>query len=103
MVLAANEEEQGIAAELQQLAAPGGHDLQHRAEDPVERLDDLLGPDPPAAGQPFGERGETGDVCEDERSVQDAPQFPGSLVIPGEGEWGYVAAQVGQRVSFAFH
>ena len=46
VVLAAEEEEQRVAAELQQLAAAGRRDAEHRPEDPVERLDDLLGPDP---------------------------------------------------------
>ncbi len=45
---AREEEQQRVAAELEQLTAARPGDPQHRAEDAVEGLDDLLGTDPAA-------------------------------------------------------
>ena len=101
MVLALEEEEEGVAAELEQLTAPRRGDAQHRPEDPVERLDDLLGADPAPARELLGEGGEAGDVGEDERRVDDAPQRPGGVVVPGERQRRYVPAQVGHVVPSA--
>ena len=58
------EEEECVAPELQQLAPSQVTERDHRAEDPVEDLGELLRSDPPVGRQPLGEVGEPGDVGE---------------------------------------
>ncbi len=97
VVLAPEEEEQGVAAELQQLAAAGCRDGEHRPEHPVERLDDLLGADPALPGEPLGECGEPRDVREHQGAVDGAVQCAGDLVVPDQRQGRDVATQVGHR------
>ena len=98
VVRPAEQEQQRVAAELQQLATPGGGDPQHRAEHPVEGLDNLLGADPTTPGELLGERREARHVGEDERAVNDPPELTGSLVVPRQRQRRDVPAQVGHLV-----
>ncbi|MCU0263627.1 MAG: hypothetical protein MUF09_08125 [Candidatus Nanopelagicales bacterium] len=95
VVRAREEEQQRVAAELEQLTAARPGDPQHRAEHPVQRLDDLLGTDPPAPRQLLGQRREARHVGEHERPVHDPPQLPGRLIVPSQGNRGDVPAKVG--------
>ena len=54
----------------------------HRAEDPVQDLGELLGSDPPVRRQPLGEVGEAGDVGEHQRAVDLLVPPPGRVSIP---------------------
>ena len=96
------EEEQGVTAELEHLSAAGRGETQHRPEDPVQGLDDLLRADPTAARQSLREGGEPRHVGEHEGPVDDAEECPRRLVVPDEGARGHVATQVGQRLVLTF-
>jgi hypothetical protein len=64
------EQEQRVARELEEAAALAVGERQERLERGPDRLDQLLGPLPPAAGQALGQARETGDVGEEDRRVE---------------------------------
>ncbi|GIU89336.1 MAG: hypothetical protein KatS3mg010_0435 [Acidimicrobiia bacterium] len=80
-LVALEHEQQRVAAELEQAAAPLVGELEHRAEDAVEYLCQFLGTDAPSAGKSFRQVGEAGDVDEDERRVDNVPI--GAVGLPG--------------------
>ena len=79
VALAGEEEEQRVAPELHQVPARLGGDCQEPPEDVVEDVGQLLGADLALSGQPLGERGEAGDVGEQDRAVDGAPAGIGSV------------------------
>ncbi len=62
--------EQGVAAELEDVAAVAVDDLDHPAEALVQQLGQLLGALAPERGESLGERREAGDVGRDERPLE---------------------------------
>ena len=66
---AGEEEEQRVAAELQQAAAGLVRDLEQRLEAGADRVGHLFGADLAVAGEPLGHLGEAGDVDEEQRAV----------------------------------
>ncbi len=95
----AEEQQERVTAELQQVAAAREGAVQHAAEHPVQRLDNLLGTDPSALGELLGEGRETGDVREHQGPVEVAPAFAGHLVVPGEHDARHVPSEVSHRTS----
>ena len=78
MVLAREEEQQRVAAELEQPAAEGVGDVEQALEGAVHHLGDLLGAELALLGEPLVQRGEARDVDEGERSLEPAvPRFRG--------------------------
>ena len=88
------EEEKGIAAELEQipgLVVRGGEKLREAL---VEYFGHLFGADLTLAGEPLGHGGEAGDVDEDERALDGAPASAGRLALPLRKEAGKVGREV---------
>ena len=94
MALAAEHQQQGVAAELEQVGTAVEGQVQHPAEDTVEGLDDLLGTDAAALRQLLGQGREPGDVREHQRALDDPPRLPGRLVVPGQGHTRDVTTKV---------
>ena len=84
MVGAGEQQQQCVSPELQQLPAVGVGDVEHAAEHGAEGLDQLLGADPTALGQPLRKRREPGDVGENHRPVDDPPRTLGLVDDPVE-------------------
>ena len=116
MVWAVEEQQQRVTAPLEEIGALIFGIHQQLAEDIVEKVAQLLGALPASTGQPFGERGEAGDVEEQQASIDDSvgrprsaaahagnsrartPYRPGPLGAPPDGDrrrprtnskWGY--------------
>ena len=68
--VALEEQQEGVAAELQEVAAVGVGDAEQRAERRADRLDELLGALAAAAREALGELREPGDVREQQRGVE---------------------------------
>ena len=64
VICSVEQEEQRITPELQQVTPASVAERDHRAEDPVQDLGELLGPDAPMRRESLGEAGEAGDVDE---------------------------------------
>ncbi len=73
VVRSGEQQQQCVAAELQELPAPLCGDPEHPAEDPAQRLDQLLGADPAPRGEFLREGGEARDVGEHHRALDDPP------------------------------
>ena len=93
MIVAVEQQQQRVAAELEQLTSLLGGDLQHRSEDAAQRVDQFLGSDPATRGQAFGEGGEPRDVGEAERPVEHSPATLGFARHPLGGDRWHVAAE----------
>jgi len=95
VVLALEQEQQGVAAELQQhaVAFPGA--VEHAAEDAAQRLDQFLAADAAAPRQLLGQGRETGNVRETQGAVDRLPQAIGLIERPLDGELGNVSAEAG--------
>ena len=76
MVCIVEEQEQRVTAPLEKVAALVLGIHQQVAEDIVEEVAQLLGAFPAAAGQPFSERGEAGDVEQQQASIDDSVGRP---------------------------
>ncbi len=92
VIVAVEEQQQRVAAELQQHAAVIVRDLDHRREYAAERFDEFLAARTAAQRQSLRKSGESGYVCEAQRSVDDAPCTVGFLQRPFDGEFGNVSA-----------
>ena len=73
MAIAFEEDEHGVAAELQDVSSELLRVVQDVGEDGVHRFGELLGAYPPAPGEPLAELGEARDVGEQQRGVELAP------------------------------
>ena len=93
MVGPLEEEQQCVAPELEQTAAAVRGDLQDGPEDPVERVDELLGPSPAATFQTLGQRGEARHVGEAQRALDDAGAGLRVLRHPHQSDVGDVEPQ----------
>ena len=94
MVVAAEGEQQRVATELEQLTTAEGCLIEHRAEDAVERLDELLRADATATSQLLRERGETRDVGEHEGRVDPLPRTIRRVVVPLERDTRHMPPEV---------
>jgi hypothetical protein len=74
ILLALEQEQQRVTAELEQHAVALAGAVEHAAEDAAQGLDQLLAADPAALRETFGERGEAGDVGKAQRAVNRLPQ-----------------------------
>ena len=70
VVRAVEQQEQGVAAPLEEAGAPVVGLVEERAEHAVERVAHQLGADLALPGEPLGQRGEARDVDEDERCLE---------------------------------
>ena len=82
MVGALVQEQEGVAAELEEPAALRVGHCQQRGEGRVHHLRDLFRSRPTEAGQSLGHRREPGDVDERERAVDLAPLRLGLVAQP---------------------
>ena len=87
------QEQERVAAELQEAAAGSVRDLEQRLEAGADRVGDLLGADLAVAGEPLGHLGEPGDVDEEERPVDDLLGLLGGEERPVDGQAGDVGEQ----------
>ncbi len=83
VTIAAKEEEQRVAAELQDVAAVPLGDLDQTVEAARDAADELLGAGPAPGREPLGERGEPGDVDRDEGALLDPEARALRLRAPG--------------------
>jgi hypothetical protein len=86
VVVAVEQEQQRVAAELEEVAAAERRGVEHAAEHAAQRVDELLGADATPVREPLGERREPGDVGEQQRAGQPARPFPGRLGAPRDGD-----------------
>ena len=91
--LALEEQQEGVAAELQQVAAVGVGDAEQRAERRADRLDELLGALAAAPREALGELREPGDVREQERGVERVDRRPGPSDEVAQHDVGDVGVQ----------
>ena len=84
VVPAVEVQQQGVAPELQQSAAPVVGDVQHGAEDRAQHVRQLLGPDPAPPRQPLRQLREAGDVDEHERGLDRSERLARRVQIPLE-------------------
>ena len=91
--LALEEEEQRIAAELEQHAVALTRAVEHSAEHPAQGLDQFLAADASTARQLLGKRGEAGDIGKAQGAVDHLPQAIRPIERPLDGEFRDVAAQ----------
>ena len=93
VVGAGEEEEQGVAAELQEAAGEPVRGGEHLGEAGADDVGELLGADPAPFREPLRECGEPGDVHEDQRAVELAPRPLGIVQDPVDRD----ARQVGDQ------
>ena len=93
VVLALEQEQQRVSTELEQLTSAFGGDLEHRAEDPAQGVDELLGADASPAGEPLGQGGEPGDVGEAQGAVDHSPRTIGRIEHPLDRQLRHMAVQ----------
>ena len=82
VIVADEQQQQGVPTELEQRAASLEGDVEHRPEHPVQDVGELLDADATAHRQAFGERREAGDVDEAEASVELLPAHPRCVEVP---------------------
>src|SRR5207253_9333547 len=70
MIIAAEEEEKGVAAEFEVRAAPFESDVEHTLEVAVDNRGEELGALAARTGQFLRDCREAGDVCEEETAIQ---------------------------------
>ena len=85
MVGPPEQQQEGVATELQQAAAPIVRNGEHLAEHIVEDLGELFSPDPAPPGQLLGQRCEAGDVDVAESAVDLLPRSDGASPIRPTG------------------
>jgi hypothetical protein len=90
---AGEEQEECVAAELQEPAAGPVRDLQQRLEAGPDRVGDLLGTDLAVPGEALGHLREAGDVDEQQGALDRAGGLVGVGVGPVDGEPGDVGEQ----------
>jgi hypothetical protein len=93
VVVAGEEEQQRVAAELQEAATGLVRDLEQGLEAGPDGVGDLLGADLAVPGQALGHLGEAGDVDEEERAVDGLGQVIGRGGRPVQGQPGDVGQQ----------
>ena len=71
MVVVGEQHEQGVASELDDVAAPLLAGVDHLAEAAIQQIGQLLGAFVPETGQPFGQCGEAADVGRHEGAVEE--------------------------------
>jgi len=86
-----------VPAELQQVAAQGQDGFQHPGEDRLDDVGQLLRAHPAAAGQALAERGEAGDVGEQQRRIELAGPHVRLLGQPARVRRRQVAPRAGGR------
>jgi len=100
VLLAGEEQQERVAAELEEPAAEGVGDVEEPGEDEVHHLGDLLRAAFPSRGEALRHRREARDVDEDERSLELAPPGLGSLAQPIDDDPGDERRQVDYRRGF---
>ena len=93
MVVAFEQQQQRVAAELHQAAPRRIRGREQVAEAGTQRLGEFFCSLMPALGQPFRQRREAGDVDEDERCVDLTPGAIRLFSRPGKGEAGEVRSE----------
>ena len=88
MFVSAEQEEQRIAPELEQVAAVYVGGREQGAEGVADDLGQLLGTDPALACEALGHLGESRDVDQDHRPLDGAMQFPGCVLVPVPNQTG---------------
>ncbi len=94
VVLPGEEEEQGVATELEQSTPSRVGDVEQALEGPIHHLRDLLGAELALLGEPLGHCGEAGDVDEVERSLEFASSGVGLCAQPVHDDARHVGRQV---------
>ena len=98
VLLAVVEEQQRVAAELEEAATLRVGDAEERRERGVHHLGDLLGPRSSEAREALRHRGEAGDVDECERALDLAPRCRGLVSKPFQRQSGDEGDEVGRRL-----
>ena len=102
VIVAFEEQEQSVPAELEHRASPAVDDVQHPAENAAEHSSELLGPDPASGRQALGETGESRDVDEEKGPHGLDPAFGPATELPIERDAGHIALEavyLGKHVS----
>ena len=82
MTWTVEEQQHRVAAPFHQTSAVRVGRVEEFAEDEIEGVAHLLGPDAPPPGEPLGQRGEAGDVGEDSGAVDGAEGALGVCLQP---------------------
>ena len=90
VIVTVEEEQEGIAAELQQLAPLLDATVEHAPEHAAQDLDQLLRAHAASTGQLLRQCGEPGDVREAQRPLHDAPPSCRLRLVPLHGDLGDV-------------
>ena len=86
MLVAGEEQQERVAAELQDVAAVAVRDGDETLEDAADQQDELLGAHAALRLEPLGEAREAGDVGRDERAGHDCEVRVGALALPVKNE-----------------
>ncbi len=98
MLVALEQHQQGVPAELEHVAAVAAGDSDQALEHAADDEDQLLGAGAPLGGESLGEGREAGEVDRDQRSVEPPIELPWVVARPADDERRQVGAQAGSRL-----